>query len=84
MTTEERKTLVEPLEELSTIILDDKRPEKSTKIGANLTPQTKESIIHFLKNNKDIFTWSHEDMPGINPSIIYHKLNVNLCLRPIE
>jgi hypothetical protein len=84
MTIEERKTLVEPLEELSTIILNDKRPEKSTRIGANLTPQTKESIIYFLKNNKDIFTWSHEDMPGIDPLIIYHKLNVNPCLRPIK
>ena len=84
MTIEERKTLVEPLEELSTIILDDERPEKSTRIGANLTPQTRESIIHFLKNYKDVFAWSHEDMSSIDPSIIYHKLNVNPCLHPIK
>jgi hypothetical protein len=69
---------------VNTIILDDEHPEKSTRIGANLTPQTKESIIHFLKNNKDVFAWSHEDMPGIDPSIISHKLNVNPCLRPIK
>jgi hypothetical protein len=37
-----------------------------------------------LKDNKDIFAWSHEDMPGIDPSIISHKLNVNPCLHPIK
>ena len=38
MTIEERKALVEPLEELNAIVLDDKHPEKLTKIGANLSP----------------------------------------------
>jgi hypothetical protein len=71
-------------EELNAIVLDDEHPEKSTRIGANLSLQTRESIVHFLKNNKDVFAWSHEDMPGIDPSIISHKLNVNPCLRPIK
>ena len=84
MTIKERKTLVEPLEELSTIILDNEHPEKSTKVRANLSPHTRDSIIHFLKDNKDVFAWSHVDMPGIDPSIISHKLNVNPCLRPIK
>ena len=38
MTIEERKALVEPSEELNAIVLDDKHPEKLTKIGANLSP----------------------------------------------
>jgi hypothetical protein len=84
MTFEKQKTLVESSEELNTIILDDEHPKKSTRIGANLTPQTRESIIHFLKKNRDVFAWSHEDMPGINPLIISHKLNVNPCIRPIK
>jgi hypothetical protein len=84
MTIEERKTLVEPSEEPNAIVLDDEHPEKSTRIGANLSPQTRKSIVHFLKNNKDVFTLSHEDMPGIDPSIISHKLNVNPYLHPIK
>ena len=84
MTIEEPKTLVEPSKELNTIILDEEHPKKSTRIGVNLSPQIRESIIHFLKDNKDIFAWSHEDMPGIDPSIISHKLNVNPCFRPIK
>jgi hypothetical protein len=84
MIIEEPKTLVEPSEELNTIILDEEHPKKSTRIGVNLSPQIRESIIHFLKDNKDIFAWSHEDMPSIDPSIISHKLNVNPCRRPIK
>jgi hypothetical protein len=44
----------------------------------------KKSLVQFLKNNKDVFAWSHEDMPGISPSIISHKLNVNPSLRPVK
>jgi dsDNA-binding SOS-regulon protein len=75
---------VKPSEELDTIELEDRHPEKTTKIGANLPPKMKESLVQFLKNNKDVFAWSHEDMPGINPSIISHKLNVNPTFRPIK
>ena len=84
MTIEERKTLVKPSEELDTIKLEDGSPEKTTKIGADLPPQIRKSLIQFLRNNKDVFTWSHEDMPGINPSIISHKLNINPTLRPVK
>jgi hypothetical protein len=84
MTIEERKTLVKPSEELDTISWKMGSPEKTTRIGANLPPQMKESLIQFLKNNKDVFAWSHEDMPGIDPSIISHKLNVNPSLRPVK
>jgi hypothetical protein len=55
MTIEEQKTLVEPSKELNTVILDEEHPEKSTRIGINLSPQMRESIVHFLKDNKDVF-----------------------------
>uniref|UniRef100_A0A2N9GGQ7 Reverse transcriptase/retrotransposon-derived protein RNase H-like domain-containing protein n=1 Tax=Fagus sylvatica TaxID=28930 RepID=A0A2N9GGQ7_FAGSY len=84
MTIEEQKTLVKPSEELDTINLEEECPEKATKVGANLLPQMKESIVQILKNNKDVFAWSHEDMPGIDPSIISHKLNVNPSLRLVK
>jgi dsDNA-binding SOS-regulon protein len=84
MTIEEQKILVKPSEELDTIELEDGHPERTTKIGANLPPKMKESLVQFLKSNKDVFAWSHEDMPGINPSIISHKLNVDPSLRPVK
>uniref|UniRef100_A0A2N9GR51 Uncharacterized protein n=1 Tax=Fagus sylvatica TaxID=28930 RepID=A0A2N9GR51_FAGSY len=84
MTIEEQKILVKPSGELDTIELEDGRPERTTKVGADLPPKMKESLVQFLKENKDVFAWSHEDMPGINPSIISHKLNVDPSLRPIK
>ena len=84
MTIEEQKILVKPSGELDTIVLEDGRLERTTKIGADLPPKLKESLVQFLKENKDVFAWSHEDMPGIDPSIISHKLNVNPSLRPIK
>ncbi len=84
MTIEEQKITVNPSEELDTVKLEDERPERTVRIDANLPPRMKESLIQFLKNNKDVFAWSHEDMPGIDPSIITHKLNVNPSLRPVK
>uniref|UniRef100_A0A2N9HBH7 Retrotransposon gag domain-containing protein n=1 Tax=Fagus sylvatica TaxID=28930 RepID=A0A2N9HBH7_FAGSY len=84
MAIEEQKILVESSEELDTIVLEDGQPEKTTKIGSNLPPKLKESLVQFMKKNKDVFAWSHENMPGINPSIISHKLNVNPSLRPVK
>ena len=43
----------------------------------------KEKLVQFLKNNLDIFTWSHEDMPGISTKIIQHKLNVDPKKKPV-
>jgi hypothetical protein len=44
----------------------------------------KESMIKFLKNNSDVFAWTHEDMPGIDPSVICHRLNIDPSIRPIK
>ena len=34
--------------------------------------------------NQDVFAWSHKDMPVIDPSVIVHRLNVNLTSSPIR
>uniref|UniRef100_A0A2N9IT33 Uncharacterized protein n=1 Tax=Fagus sylvatica TaxID=28930 RepID=A0A2N9IT33_FAGSY len=39
---------------------------------------------NFLKNNLDVFAWTHDDMPGIDPATICHKLNVDPSIRPIK
>ena len=42
------------------------------------------TLIEFLKENLDVFAWSHKDIPGISPKIIQHKLNVDLERKPIQ
>ena len=34
--------------------------------------------------NQDVSVWNHEDMPGIDPSVIVHRLNVNSASSPIR
>ena len=50
----------------------------------NLSPETKEGIVDFLKDNLDVFAWSQEDMPGIPASIIQHRLNVDPEKKPVQ
>ena len=50
----EEKTL-EIIEKLETIELVEGSPEKTTQIGMNLNPETREEIISFLKDNLDVF-----------------------------
>ena len=55
-----------------------------TQIGTNLSLETRERIVNFLKDNLDVFAWSHEDMPGIPATIIQHRLNVDLEKKPVQ
>jgi len=44
----------------------------------------KVELVAFLRHNSDVFAWSHEDMPGIDPSVIVHKLNVDPNYRLVK
>ena len=68
----------EMIEALETVELVRGEPTKVTNVGANLSPNMKKGIMEFLKRNLDIFSWSHEDMPGILENVIQHQLNVDL------
>ena len=65
------------VEALEVVELVEGLVTKATRIGTTLSLEMRARLIQFLKENLDIFTWSHEDMPGIAPKIIQHKLNVN-------
>ena len=73
----------EIVETLEIVELVEGDPAKTTQVGTNLNLQTKKEIISFLKNNLDVFAWSHEDMPGIPTNIIQHRLNVDPEKKPI-
>ena len=76
MSIEERKDAVEPTEALENISLNEDNPERCTRIGVDLEEKTKKGLVHFLRKSIDVFAWSHKDMPGIDPSVITHRLNV--------
>ena len=71
----------EKCEDLEKIVMGGD-PEKFFQVKAQLPPQDKEELIEFLMRNVDVFTWSTYEAPGVDPSFIYHHLNVNLSVTP--
>ena len=74
----------EKLEALETVELLDGEPMKTIKVRMTMSANTKKKLVQFLKENMDIFVWSHEDMLGISPKIIQHKLDVDPKKKPVQ
>ena len=81
---DEPKPILEPSEAQQDIeiILGD--PSKVLKIRSTLSTLEKTKITTFLRENRDVFAWKHEDMPGIDKEFIQHRLNVNLECKPVQ
>ena len=62
--------LIEKLEE---ILLDNSRPNQTTRIGTLASLMVHRALSTFLKKNQDVFTWSHEDILGIDLSVMVHS-----------
>ena len=76
MSIEERMVVAEPTEVLEDVLLQEDDPEKFTRIGTSMKEKAKKDLIQFPRKSIDVFTWSHDDMPRIDPSVITHRLNV--------
>ena len=84
MIIEEHWTMTEPVDKLEEILLDDSKPNRMITIGTLASPMIRRALTTFLKDNRDVFTWSHEDMPGIDPLVIVHRLNVLPSFLPVR
>ena len=60
---------------------DDKN---EVKIITSLDPSTKKEIIALIHDYVDIFTWSYQDMLGLNIEIVEHKLPMKPKCRPVQ
>ena len=72
-----------PSEELEPIQLDD-QPEHLVYIESKLAKDVRDLLIHFLKQNIEVFAWKQEDMGGINPAVITHKMNSSPSLNLVK
>ena len=32
----------------------------------------------------DVFAWNYEDMPGLDPHVVMHRLNINSDAKPVK
>ena len=55
-----------------------------TRISTLASPSISQALTSFLRENQDVFAWSHEDMLEIDPSIMVHRLNVLPTFSPVR
>ena len=53
-------------------------------ISKELTGSIRTAFIDTLRNNKDIFAWNYDEMPGLDPLLVTHKLGVESTKRPVK
>ena len=51
MNIEEERVVVEPVEGLEEILLDNSRPERTTRIGTLASPPVRQALMAFLREN---------------------------------
>ncbi|KAK5837608.1 hypothetical protein PVK06_006335 [Gossypium arboreum] len=81
MVEQEEKQILPHKESVEIISL---REGKEVKIGASIAAETKQDLIELLRELKDIFAWSYQDMPGLNTDIVVHRLSIKEECRPVQ
>ncbi|RVW77305.1 Transposon Ty3-I Gag-Pol polyprotein [Vitis vinifera] len=57
---------------------------RELRIGSDLSTDERDSLIQLLRSYLDVFAWSYEDMPGLDPSIVQHRLPLLPQARPVK
>ena len=47
---------------------------KEVRVGSALQDEVKTKLIELLKEYKDVFAWSYQDMPDLDTDIVVHHL----------
>jgi len=55
---------------------------RPTFISAKLYSECKQQLTNLLKEYKDCFTWDYTEMPGLDRSIVEHRLPIKFGFRP--
>ncbi|GAV65344.1 hypothetical protein CFOL_v3_08859 [Cephalotus follicularis] len=74
----------QPVEDVLQVLVEEGNNEKVLQVGSQLGEAEKEELITFLRDNKDVFAWSAEEVPGISPDVMVHKLSVDPARPPIR
>ncbi|GAU32582.1 hypothetical protein TSUD_146960 [Trifolium subterraneum] len=73
---------VSPIEDLEQVQIGE-HSHQTTNIGTSLQLEEREKIVTLLRNNRDLFAWQPSNMPGIDESIITHKLSISPVNKPV-
>jgi hypothetical protein len=57
---------------------------ENVHIGASCSPDEIVTYTSLFKEFRDIFSWSYEEMSGIDPEIVIHEIKTYLDAKPIR
>ena len=63
----------EPTKEIK---LGTEKDPRTVIISLNLNFEEESALIQVLKEYKDTFAWTYEDMPGLDPTLVEHRLSI--------
>jgi hypothetical protein len=81
---QERRAIQPHIEEIELVNLGTEENKREIKIGAALKPEVKKKIIQLLRDYPDVFAWSYEDMPGLDPKIVEHQIPTRPECPPVK
>ena len=71
-------------EELVKVNLSEGGEERMVKISKGLLEEEKRRLISLLREYKDVVAWKYEEMPGLDPKLVTHKLSVDPKAKPMK
>ncbi|KAL5572514.1 hypothetical protein UlMin_022111 [Ulmus minor] len=72
----------EQANQLEEVNLSNTSEPRTVLISKELTGDLRKAIIDTLRKNKDLFAWTYEEMPGLDASLVTHKLAVTPAQKP--
>ncbi|KAK1617002.1 hypothetical protein QYE76_022519 [Lolium multiflorum] len=77
-------TTFKPPKETKDIVLDPAYPERTACIGAGLSEAYEIALVNFLRENRNIFAWSTDDLVGVPRELAEHSFNVWKDAKPVK
>ena len=72
------------MDETQTINIGTKEDPKPVLICSTLTLEENSELTNLLKEYKNVFAWSYQDMPGIDPEIVQHRIPLYPDAKPVK
>ena len=63
---------------------DTTNQPRELRIESNLSTDERDSLIQLLRSYLDVFAWSYEDMSGLDPPIVQHRLSLLPHAKPVK
>ena len=79
----QRRPCPKTTNDLETVLLEEERPDRTVWAHRELTMRTCHALVSLLWDYKDVFTFDPKDIASIDPSVMEHRLNVDVVHKPL-